>query len=121
MDGGGPKCVNANGTGRQLTRAASRTFNGWKGVVLVREQGFGNLPTPTSLYKALLVSAQKSHEGGANSRLIENGAQGRSRTGESPCLIICTGATIRDSRSCLDRLLNYITAHEVAGLPGRHP
>ena len=65
--------------------------------------------------------SQKSHEGGANSRLIENGAQGRSRTGESPCLSICTGATIRDSRSRLDRLLNHITAHEVAGLPGRHP
>ena len=47
VDGGGPKCVNANGTGRQLTRAASRTFNGWKGVVLVREQ-CSNLPTPTS-------------------------------------------------------------------------
>ena len=28
VDGGGPKCMNANGTGRQLTRAASRTFNG---------------------------------------------------------------------------------------------
>ena len=62
MDGGGPKCVNTNGIGRQLTRAASRIFNKWKGVVLVREQGVGssNLPTPTSLYKALLVSAKKA-------------------------------------------------------------